>query len=273
MVSKDLKIEIRPIPNRNDIKKFSDNLEYFSQAHIIAPFVNPVSLTYDTGLSKEDIDYLNERNFPYDIDNNWTKGVAHPFWESTLVKTELLATPSFLFPGKSLIDFVKWRYLSVNNYIYSSEQEMLSGSKPEATHYIYNESIEIEIEATKLQKKNQLIRKIGELSLDRKRNIILILENEDSSTKDDNYLTVKFDKILTDKAKVSSLTELLEKDSEEISLIADIKSALYKNVLRKTNKGIFYLETNLGFSEQDVKEFLLDDENQEVYLTIKSKIK
>ena len=42
--------------------------------------------------------------------------------------------------------------------------------------------------------------------------------------------------------------------------------------LRKTKKGIFYFETNLGFSEEDVKEFLIKDENQEILLNIKSKI-
>ena len=66
MINRELKIEIRPIPNRNGIKQFSENLEYFSQSHIIAPFVNPVSLKYETGLTEEDIKYLKENNFPYE---------------------------------------------------------------------------------------------------------------------------------------------------------------------------------------------------------------
>ncbi len=51
MISKELKIEIRPIPNRNNIKQFSENLEYFSQSNTISAFVNPVSLKYETGLT------------------------------------------------------------------------------------------------------------------------------------------------------------------------------------------------------------------------------
>lgn len=273
MVSKDLKIEIRPIPGRNGIKEFSENLEYFSQAHILAPFVNPVSLKYDTGLSKEDVEHLKNSNFPYELDDNYQKGIAHTFWESSQVKVELKNNPVFLFPGKSLMDFVKWKYLLVNKYIYTSEEEMLSGTKPQATHYIYNESEEINLKALELEKKNSLVRKICELTLKRKRDIVLIIENENTDNKNDNYLTVKFEQIMSDKDKVKVLSQLLNSDAEEISLSAEIKSAIHKNVLRRTKKGIFYFETNLGFSEEDVKEFLSKDENQEVLLNIKSKIK
>jgi hypothetical protein len=272
MVSKDLKIEIRPIPDRNGIKQFSDNLEYFSQAHIIAPFVNPVSLKYETGLNKEDLEYLKEKNCPYELESNYQKGVAHPFWESQVVKVELKNSPVFLFPGKSIIDFIKWKYLLVNNYIYNSEEEMRSGTKPQATHYIYNESEETSIRATELEKKNSLIRKVGELSLKRKRDIVLIIENENTENKNENYLTVKFDQIMNDKDKALQLEQLLNGDVEDVALSAEIKSAIQKNVLRKTKKGIFYFETNLGFAEEDVKEFLSKPDNQEIYLNIKSKI-
>lgn len=272
MISKDSKVEIRPIPNRNSIKQFSENLEYFSQSHIIAPFVNPVSLKYDTGLSKEDVEYLKENNFPYDISDNYTKGIAHPFWEGSMVKVELKNSPAFLFPGKSLIDFVKYKYLLVNNYIYKSEEELKSGIKSQATHYIYNESEENGIKAGELEKRNSLIRKVSELSLKRKRDIVLILLNENTENKNEDYLTIRLDMIVNDKDLSEDLSKLLKEDTEGVSLSADIKSAIQKNILRRTKQGIFYFETNLGFSEEDVKEFLINPENQEILLNIKSKI-
>lgn len=271
-ISKDLKIEIRPIPNRGSIKQFSENLEYFSQSHIIAPFVNPVSLKYETGLSKEDIEFLGKNNFPYNISDNYTKGVAHTFWEGSMVKVELKNSPIFLFPGKSLIDFVKYKYLLVNNYIYKSEEEMKSGIKSQATHYIYNESEENGIKAGELEIKYALIRKVSELTLTRKRDLVLILLNENTENKNEDYLTTRLDMIITDKELSKELTELLKADTTSIALSADIKSAIQKTVLRKTKQGIFYFETNLGFSEEDVKEFLIKPENQEILLSIKSKI-
>jgi len=269
---KDLKIEIRPIPGRNGIKKFSENLEYFSQAHILAPFVNPVTLKYMTGLSEEDIKYLKEGNFPYDIDATYRKGVAHEFWESQIVKVELRNSPIFLYPGKNQIDFIKYKYLLVNNYIYMSEDEMRSGSKPEATHYIYNEGAANKIKATKLEKRNSLIKQVDELSLTRKRQVVLILLNENTDNKDEDYLIVRFDDIIKNKELSLELELLLEEDSEKVALKADIKSGIQKNVLKRTKKGIFYFETNLGFTEEDVVKTLSSSDNQEVLLNIKSKI-
>jgi len=272
MINKELKIEIRPIPNRNNIKQFSENLEYFSQGNIISAFVNPVSLKYETGLSQEDKEYLKEQQFPYDISDNWTRGIAHPFWESSMVKVELKNSPIFLSPGRSLIDFVKYKYLLVNSYIYKSEEEMNSGSKPEATHYIYDESEYTDLEAGKLEKRNALVKKVSELSLQRKRDIVLILLDEITDNIKQNYITVKFEKIMNDKELAVALNELLDDSNESISLQAEIKSAIQKNVLRKTKQGIFFFENNLGFSEEDVKEFLIKPENQEILLNIKSKI-
>lgn len=269
---KDLKIEIRPIPGRNGIKSFSENLEYFSQAHILAPFVNPVTLKYVTGLTEEDIKSLKEDNFPYNIDSTYRKGVAHEFWESQIVKVELRNSPIFLYPGKNQIDFIKYKYLLVNNYIYSSEDEMRSGSKPEATHYIYNEASANKIKATKLEKRNSLIKKVADLSLTRKRQIILILLNENTDNKDEDYLTVRFEDIIKNKNLSLELEILLDKKSEDIAITADIKSAIQKNVLKRTRQGIFYFETNLGFDEEEVRKTLSSSDNQEILLNIKSKI-
>lgn len=270
--SENFEIEIRPIPGRNGIKKFSDNLEYFSQAHIIAPFVDPVTRKYATGLSKDDIEYLRKQNFPYDISDNYVQGEAHEFWESRIVKVELGNTPIFLYPGKNPIDFVKYKYLLVNAYIYNSEKEMLSGTKPEATHYIFNEADAISLKASKLERQSKLTIAISELSLKRKRDIILILLDESTENKNEDYLTVKFDDILSNEALTSQLENLLAQTQDETSLTAEIKTALQKNVLRKTKEGIFYFETNLGYSESDVKKHLSDPKNQALYLNIKSKI-
>ena len=272
MVNKDLKIEIRPIPGRNGIKSFSENLEYFSQAHILAPFVNPVTLKYCTGLTEEEVKQLKDKGFPYDLDSTYRKGVAHEFWESQIVKVELSNSPIFLYPGKNQIDYVKYKYLLVNNYIYKSEDEMRTGSKPEATHYIYDEGAANKIKATKLESRNSLINQVSKLSLARKRQIVLIILNENTDNKDEDYLTVRFEDIINKKELSLELEAILLMDSEAISLTADVKSAIQKNVLKRTKKGIFYFETNLGFSEEDVVKTLQSSDNQEVLLNIKSKI-
>lgn len=270
-INKDLKIEIRPIPERNGIREYSDKLEYFSQAHTIPCLVDPVSLRYATGLSKEDVEFLKEEKFPYNIDDRYVRGVAHEFWESTMLKVALKPTPMFLYPGKNLMDFVKYKYLLVSQYIYNSEAEMLSGTKSEATHYIYDESEATTLKATVIEKRNNLINKVSKLSLKRKRDMILLIYNENTENKDEDYLTVRFEDIYADKDKSKDLEELLKKSASDLSLSALIKTAIQKNVLRRTKQGIFFFESNLGFAEENVKEFLSVDANQEILLNITEK--
>lgn len=272
MVNENLKIEIRPIPNRNNIRNFSEKLEYYSQAHIICPYVDPVSLRYQTGLSNEDKQYLLDKGFPYDISDIYKRGEAHPFWESNLVKVELRNTPMFLYPGKSLMDFVKYKFLLASNFVYVSEEEMQAGTKPQATHFIYNEDIENATKATRLEKRNNLIQSVSKLSLERKRNIVLIINDENTDTKNEDYLTIKLEEIIGNYKKRPLLEELLAKSKGEVEVMSMIKRATRKNVLRKTSKGYFYFDVNLGLTMEDVMTYLNKAENQEVLLTIKDKL-
>lgn len=272
-INKDLKIEIRPIPNRKGIRDFSEELEYFSQAHIISPLVNPDTLKYKTGLSEEDIKHLKDINFPYNISDNYVKGVAHEFWESTTVKVELLNTPIFLYPGKNEIDFIKYKWLLESKFVYSSEQDIVEGGKSEATHFIYDEGEEIAAKASKIDERNRISIKVDKLSKQKKKEFILILLNENTDNKDEDYLTVRFEDILSNKNLYAELTELLDAKQEYISMKAEVKTAIQKNVLKRTKFGIFFFDTNLGYSEDDVIEQLSKPENQELYLQIKTKIK
>lgn len=266
------KIEIRPIPNRAGIRDFSSNLEFFAQPHVIAPFVDPVTHKYVTGLSEEDIKYLKELGCGYNLDSTHMRGVPHEFWESSLVKMELQSSPTFLYPKANMIDFIKYKYLMASNYIYSSEEEMNETAKSEATHYIYSEEQELSIKAAEIEQRNALTMKLSKLSLKKKREFILILLDEVVENKDDNYITVAFERIITDKDLAFELSALLDRTNEDITLSAEIKTAIHKNVLKPTSQGIFFFDTPLGFSEDEVRENLQKPENQEILLSIKSKI-
>lgn len=275
-VSENLKIEIRPIPNRKGIMQFSDNLRFFSKFKTVPCLVNPRTHKYETGLSEADVNYLKEQGFPYDISDKWQKGVVHPFWESEVAKVDLKPTPAFLYPGKNLIDFVKYRFLCNSKFVYKSETDMKTGNKPEATHYIYNETEELEIQAAKISEINTLIREIGKLSVLKKKQFILILTDEVVDNRSEDYLTVRFNTIIEDKDLRSKLADLIARSkdketTEEIAILADVKSFLQKGILKQTKQGIFFYDTNLGFSEEDVVKLLSAAENQEMYLNIKDK--
>jgi hypothetical protein len=266
------KIEIRPIPNKQNIREFSSNLEFFGGNNTIGCYVNSKSHKFETNLDEDDIEYLKESGFPYDVTNNYIAGKPHPFWDSTVSKLTLLSSTVILSPTANLLDFIKYRYLQKSRFIYISEEEMLSGTKPEATHFIYDESKEIKVKATVLETQNNLIKKVANLSTQRKKDIILIILNETTDNKDADYLTVRMDDIIQDKNYVEQLRKLLEESDNSLSLSSIIKKAILSNVLSRTKQGYFYFENNLGFSEEDVKEFLSKDENQEILISIQTKI-
>ena len=274
-VSKDLKIEIRPIPNRQGIRQFSPDLELHStQFHVIAPFVDPQTLRYKTGLSKEDKAFLEEKGFTslYETGDVYRRGEPHPFWESEDIKIKLQNNPMFLFPGKNILDFIKWKYLLVSDFVYSSEEEMMTGMKPSATHYIYNEEKEIEVKASKIKKRDSLIKKLSSLSGKKKRNLVLIINNENVDSKSDDYIDVELAKIAEDDNRRNELEDLLDNKAGDLELTALVRKAIHKNILRKTKQGIFFFDTNLGYGEEDVKDVLSKDENQEILLSIKDQI-
>ena len=66
--------------------------------------------------------------------------------------------------------------------------------------------------------------------------------------------------ILADTDLSRELEALLKLNVQEVSLSAEIKAAIQKNVLKRTKKGIYFFETNLGFTEDDVKDFLIKEE-------------
>lgn len=267
-----LKIEIRPIPNRGNRNKYCSDLEYLSQPHTVGPGVNHKTLKFETGLNQKDLDYLKSIDCPYDLTDTFKNGIAHPFWESTLVKISLLATPMFLYPYNNILDFIKWKYLLRSDFVYVSEEEMKNGTKPMATHYLYNEDVENEIKATALEQKISINTKFSNLSLKRKRDIIFIVTEEDTTNKNENYLTIKLEELLSTRDSLKKVESYLKQDVETVNLISEVKLAIQKNILKRTKKGIFYFENNLGFSEEDVLDFLQKPENQEIYLNIKSKL-
>lgn len=268
-----LKIEIRHIPNQNGIREFSENLEYFSQPHIVSPLVDSTTRKYVTGLDEDDIKYLKENNFPYNFDdNNYHPGMINEFWSSSQLKMDLKTTPDFLYPEKNLLHFIKYKYLLKSKFVYASEEEMSTGCKPEATHYLYNQGVEIRDKARKIEYRKKIEDKISKLTLQQKRDIVLVMLDEDTDNKNEDYLTVRFEDILKDKKSTEKLRVLLEAKKGEMSLRAEIKTAINKDILSKTKKGIFYFDTPIGFTEDDVLTFLDKKENQEIYSNIKSKL-
>lgn len=276
MISEGLKIEIRPIPDsllggKDKFFNMKAGLGSLAQSHTVGPMVDKRTRRFDTGLSADDLKWINEQGFAYDLSTNFKNGVAHPFWEAPIARTELKSSPMFLFPGADPLDLIKWRYLCKSPLVYSSEQEMALGGKPRATHYIYDESEEIVKKATIIAREDKLRHQCLEMTPNRKRDLVLIILDEDTETKPEVYLNVKLDEIVKDKEKSVELERLLNAKPAEVNVEALIKNAISRNVIKKTAEGYKYFETPLGYTEKDVKALLSKVEKQQLFLDIQAK--
>ena len=267
----DFRIEIRPIEDRKGVREYSKELEMVASKHVIAPYLQGGSNMFATGLNDDDLEYLAEQKCPYDLNPIYQEGKPS-FWLSQMIKIELPVTPLFLHPYRSILDFLKWKYLLVSSYVYKNKEEIKTGSKTGATHYIYNESEDIQIKAAEIESKQSLAIKLSKLTLEKKRNLILIIFNENTENKDDNYLSVRLDDAMQSKDTKEKLEYLLVEDDSLINLKALIKKAVGKNVIRRTKEGYFHFENNLGVLEEDVIKYLLKPTSQEVLLSIQTKI-
>ena len=267
--NKDLKIEIRPIPNRGGIRKFSEELEYFSERHTIIPYVNK-SRKYVTGLNEADIKYLKSVGVKYDLDDNYITDTPHPLWDSQEIKVDLLNTPTFLYPYRSPLDYIKWKFISVSEYVYSSESEMEEGGKPQATHYIFNEEIEDEIKAKKLLKNYNLIQTFLSFKENEKRSFLTMVFNEDFSDKSSDSLISKYEEAINDKPDL--VLKYINNSPGELSDKAFILKAIAKGIIRKNKKGLKYFDVDLGFTVEDAYNTLNTPDNVELFNNIKEKL-
>lgn len=269
VLNKNLKIEIRPIPNRNKIREFSKELENFSERHTLIPYVN-YQRKYMTGLNNDDIVYLKSLGVKFDLSDDYITDTPHPLWDSQQIKVDLTSSPTFLYPYKNPLDYIKWKFILVSDYVYASEKEMQEGGKPLATHYIYNEEVEAEVKSKGIVERNKLFSIFDGLSDTQKRNLLLMVFDESFENKTTETLIERFEEAL--KYKIDKVKMYIEDDTESLVNKACIRKAIRLNIIKKASKGYYYFDVQLGVSEEDVYKNLTSEENSEILLQIKSKI-
>ena len=258
-------VEIRPIESKKWHGKTGE--ENFTRPKKIQALVNPDTMVYDTGLSKKDEERLSEI-LKVDLSNTFKHNEPHPFWDSSQAIVKLENKTSFFnIDGEHPIDEIKYAICKANKYVANSMKEYEDGRFPEATHVIFNESEEAELKASKIQIKNTVVQKVGELSKAAKAEIILIMTGKNLRNSTDNVVTVAMDELVQEKPR-EVLRWIEDKSKEFVSLYALVLEAIQKSVLVKEGHKIKYFDSTLGDSEEDVAHYLGELENQPLKIKI-----
>ena len=256
------KVEIRPLP----IPKWhgKQGKESFARPTKIRALVNTTKNEYDTGLTPQEAKEYGKL-LQQDLSCVFKADIPHPFWDGSQAFIKLLNSTQYLDTSKPL-EFIRYKICKASPFVANSMKEWEEGKFPRATHVLYDELEEVEMKASKIAMKTKATIECAKLSLDKKVQLILLIEGKIVKGKSSNFVDVVLSEMIDKRAEEVLIT--LEMDAEDLYLKALVIEALQKNVLRRDNYKIKYFDSSLGAEIMDVVQILKKPDNEQLKMHI-----
>lgn len=259
-------VEIKPLPSSRWHGK--KGKESFTQPKVIEVLFNPDSGKYETGLSEEDAKKYGDM-LGLDLSDTWVPEKEHPFWSTKAAQIKLENNTVFLDDSKPL-QFIQIKNLKASKFVANSMKEWEAGKWPDATHVIFDETEEVTMKATKIQRKNKAIQLAAKLSLEEKANIILILTGKVVKNKSQDFIDVQLDQVLED--QVEEFTRYASMDTADTQVRASVLEAIHRNILNREGSAVYYMGERIGFDIQEAIEWFQSADNQKLKVAILEKL-
>lgn len=259
-------VEVRPIERAKWHGKTGE--ESFQRPKKFQVLVDTDSMNYATGLTEEEIQALNEK-VKYDLSANFDSETPHPFWDSPMAMFKMDNNTMF-FDISQPLNYIKVKNMKASKYIANSQADYEEGLYPEATHVIFDESVQVELRATKIERNTQAIIAASTMSKDRKIQIILALSDKNMKGQSDSFINVELRKIIDN--DTDEFLRYTSMKPEELSNYSLVLEALQKSVLRKDGHKILYHESILGMDTVDVAKYLMLPDNQDLKIRLMSQV-
>ncbi len=235
-------------------KKGSEN---FTQPMKLECLYDKSTGKYATGLSEEERIKL-EADTGYDLSDAYSEK-PHPFWSSATAVIKLPVTTT-IFDTEKPLDLIKVKVLKASKYVANSMKEYQEGMFPEATHVIFDEVEEMEIKASKIQKKRKATQLAIIMTADEKANVIQILSNKSMRNQSQDFLDVEIDRIIEE--DVVMFIQIAKADKSETYIKAAILEGIHRNILTKEGNIILYMGDRIGHNLEEAVKYFADPDNQ-----------
>lgn len=266
--SRIMRIEVRPINRKRWHGKTGS--ESFTSPLRLQALVDTDTLQYATGLTPDDIKFLQKKhNVIVDLSPNYTKDTPHPFWDSSQAVVTLEDNTMF-FDTDNWLDFIRVKIMKASKYVANSQKEYEEGLWPEATHVIFDEREEIEAKASLVAIRNQCTIAMSKKAKGEKLQAILILTGRNLKGMSDDHIEVEIASLIQNEPR--KVQAFLQSKPEDNLVKALVKEALLKNVLQRRSGKIFYYDSMLGLSEEEVADYLMKAENQDFKIRLQAAI-
>lgn len=259
-------VEVKPIQVTTWHGK--KGIDSFKQPFGFEVLQDPQTGAYATGLNKEDQKKY-EKILGVDLSDTFQADSPHPYWSSQPAKIKL-SNRTNTFNDEKPSEFVKIKNMKASKYVANSERELSDGLWPEAIFVIHDEAEEVEIKATRIQKKNKCVAIAASLSLEEQTNLIQILSDKSMHARSANFISVELDKVIEEKP--DEFIRYSKMDKAETYVRATILEAIHRNILTKESGAIYYMGERLSNDYEESVHWFLDPQNTKMKVTIMEKL-
>lgn len=261
-----MQIIIKPLPSEKWHGK--NGKESFSRPASLEVLYDSETGRYATGLTEEERAKY-EKITGLDLSDNFNPTEPHPFWGSNAAKIKL-PNHTMILDDTRPLDFIKIKNLKASKYVANSVKEHEEGLWPDATHVIFDEQEEVQLVASKLQRKNKARAATLTMSLDEKTNLVRLLSDKTINGRSQDFIDVELDNIIEN--QIDDFAKFYKMDKTEVTTRAKIMEALSKNILTKEGSSIFYMGDKLGHDFEQVVAYFTDPDNQMIKVAILEKL-
>jgi hypothetical protein len=265
-------VEVRPISERQPayLREQLKPEESFARAVGIEAMLDYRNSIYITGLNEEDQKKYGDL-LGVSLDNKMLfengKPIGHPYYHSRLGRVKL-ENYTMVFDTTNPKDYVTVALLKAHPSVANSKE--LIDLNLNATHYIYSEEEEVQKKASVLELRKKCILASAALTPNKKRAIVLVLSGTSCSGKNDDYVEVMIDSLITNKP--IDFLKILEMNDEELNIRGVILEALRKNILNREGLTITYMGNIIADDYESCVRWFMNVDNQKTKIHILEKL-
>jgi hypothetical protein len=261
-------VRVKPLDRERWHKK--KGKESFTQPTIVEALVSKDTQQYDTGLTEEEAIIYGKKLGGVNLSPIFV-GEAHPFYSQKQAWVSL-ENKMMVFDTEKPLDFVKVKLLKSASapQVANSMREYDEGKFPEATHVIYDESEEMEVQAAKTELEMAAYVKVSAMTQADKELMVHVMTGKPVTANSTNFINAKIGELI--KEDVKKFLNTLKTPKEEVVNRVLLLRLLEKNILNKERGAIYYMGDMIAFDFEDGVKWLRDPENSQVKASLAAQL-
>lgn len=260
-------VEIKPLP----LKKWhgKEGKDSIAQPIRFEVLYDPETGKYATGLTEDEATKYSKLLGGVDLSDGYSADKPHPYW-STQAASMKLPNHTIILHTERPAEFVKWKNLRASSQVANSLKEWQDGKYPFATHYIHDETEEVELKAGKIQRKLECVHLMASMSPEEMASLVQIISDKPMRTKSAQAILTALDEIV--EQKPDEFLKWAKADKGDVYLRATVLEAIHRGILTKEGTAVHYMSDRIGSDVDEAVNWFAHPDNQKQKVIILGKL-